>query len=75
MLKRLLKKCDDIGWAVILMGTSTAVMVLWMMIGLVLMTDCDARGLLAGAKTISDVRMSFTFRCVAEVDGKWIEVK
>lgn len=51
------------------------VMLLWMAVCMVVSTDCDARGLVAGAKTRSDVHMSFTFRCVAEVDGKWIEVK
>lgn len=54
---------------------SMVVMMLWMAVGMVVSTDCDARGLIAGAKTRSDVHMSFTFRCVAEVDGRWIEVK
>lgn len=54
---------------------SMVIMLLWMAVGMVVSTDCDARGLVAGAKTRSDVRMSFTFRCVAEVDGKWVEVK
>ncbi len=57
------------------MLAATVVVVLWMIAGLVMQTDCDARGLVAGAKTRSDVHMSFTFRCVAEVDGKWIEVQ
>ena len=57
------------------MIAAMVVMVLWMAAGMVLSTDCDSRGLVAGAKTRNDVHMSFTFRCVAEVDGKWIEVK
>jgi len=38
-------------------------------------SECSARGLVAGAKSVHDVRMSFLFTCVAEVDGKWVEVK
>lgn len=38
-------------------------------------SDCEARGLVAGAKDDRDVRMSLTFRCTALVDGKWIEVE
>jgi hypothetical protein len=38
-------------------------------------SDCEARGLVAGAKDDRDVKMSLTFRCTANVDGKWMEVK
>jgi hypothetical protein len=44
-------------------------------VGAVASSDCDARGLIAGADHGSDVRMSMTFICTAKVDGKWIEVK
>lgn len=57
------------------MMAALVVMLLWLSAGMVVGTDCEARGLVAGAKTRSDVRMSFTFRCIAEVDGKWVEVK
>lgn len=43
--------------------------------GLAMSSSCETHGLLAGAKTGHDVRMSFTFHCVAEVDGKWVEVQ
>lgn len=68
-------KIDASEIAFFAMVSATVAMLLWLAAGVVASSDCDARGLVAGAKTRSDVQMSFTFRCVADVDGKWIEVK
>ena len=61
--------------AMVLMASLIAFMTIYGVVGLAMSSSCETHGLLAGAKTGHDVRMSFTFHCVAEVDGKWVEVK
>lgn len=50
-------------------------LVIYFAVGLAASSDCDARGLIAGAKHANAVSMSLTFVCVANIDGEWVEVK
>jgi hypothetical protein len=63
----------DLFFALMVMTTVAALA--FCVAGAFFSSDCEARGLIAGAEHSNDVHMSMTFTCTAKVDGKWIEVK